>query len=111
MSCEKKRKRPFVKTSEETPQKVTASDTASNAVFYPAIDYIISDLDSHFKAITNIVEKFAAVLKIGQLSDSGIASLCQPLISKYREDLTSHFESEIRHLNVIFSVTFPSCTT
>lgn len=111
VSREKKRKRPFDETSEETPQKVTASDTFRNTVFYPAIDHIISDLDSRFKTITSIVEEFAAILKIGQLRDSDVASLCKPLISKYREDLTPHFESEIRHLNAIFSATFPSCST
>ncbi len=45
---------------------------------------------------------------MGQLSDCDIATVCQPLISKYTRDLTPQFEDEIRHLNAIFSAALPS---
>ncbi len=71
------------------------------------MDHIICDLDTCFRTTAGIVEEFAAIIKVGQLSDCDIATVCQPLISKYTRDLTQ-FEDEIRHLNAIFSATFPS---
>ncbi|KAI4792432.1 hypothetical protein KUCAC02_033388 [Chaenocephalus aceratus] len=71
------------------------------------MDQVISDLDTRFQTTANIVEEFAAILKIGKLSDGVMASVCQPLREKYSQDLTDHFESEIRHLNTICSATFP----
>ncbi len=72
------------------------------------MDHIICDLDTRFRTTAGIVEEFAAIIKVGQLSDCDIATVCQPLISKYTRDLTPQFEDEIRHLNAIFSATFPS---
>lgn len=69
-------------------------------------------LDTWFQTIANIVEEFAAIIKVSQLRNSDIAAVCQPLISKYTKELTPQFEKEIRHLNTVFSATFPSdCTS
>ena len=79
----------------------------SETLFFTTIDHIISDLDSRYQTIANNVEEFAAILKVGQLSDSDIASLSQPQIAKYRKDLTPQFEREIIHLSSIFNATSP----
>ncbi len=65
-------------------------------------------MDTRFRTTAGIVEEFAAIIKVGQLSDCDIATVCQPLISKYTRDLTPQFEDEIRHHNALFSATFPS---
>lgn len=61
-------------------------------VFFTAMDHIICDLDTRFRTTAGIVEEFAAIIKVGQLSDCDIATVCQPLISKYTRDLTPQFE-------------------
>lgn len=112
LSRERKRKRFF---DEAPPEETGQSDCAErfrNTVFFTAMDHIISDLETRFQTIANIVEEFAAIIKVGQLRDSDVAALCHPLMSKYTKDLTPQFESEIRHLNTVFSATFPSdCTS
>ncbi len=105
----RKRKR----LSDETPgpeegQKDSGDKVFRNTAFFTAMDHIICDLDTRFRTTAGIVEEFAAIIKVGQLSDCDIATVCQPLISKYTRDLTPQFEDEIRHLNAIFSATFPS---
>ena len=89
------------------PNRKTVQVQHSETEFFTAIDHIISDLDSHFQTIANIFEEFAAIPKVGQLSESDIASLSQPLMAKYRKDLTPQLEREIIHLSSIFNATSP----
>ena len=87
------------------PNRKTVQVQHSETEFFTAIDHIISDLDSHFQTIANIFEEFAAIPKVGQLSESDIASLSQPLMAKYRKDLTPQLEREIIHLSSIPNAT------
>lgn len=54
---------------------------------FTAMDSIISDLDTRFQRIADIVNEFYAVLKVRQISEDKISSVCQPLITKYSSDL------------------------
>lgn len=45
------------------------------------------------KLLANIVEEFAAIIKIGHLKDSDTAAICQPLISQYT---TSHLSLRVK---------------
>lgn len=101
-SRQKKRKRFHDETSQETAHD-SATTVFRNTVFFTAMDSIISDLDT----TAEIVEEFSAVLKVGQISEDKVPSVCQPLINKYSKDLTSEFENEIRHLNTVYTATFP----
>ena len=108
VSRERKRKRFFDEARTEENVQGIPADTFRNTVFYRAMDHIISDLDTRFQSTANIVEEFAAIIKVGKLRESDVAAVCRPLIHKYNKDLTPQFESKIRHLNDVFSATFPS---
>lgn len=69
------------------------------------MDSIISDLDTRFQTTANIVNEFSAVLKVGQISEDKISSVCQPLITNYSSDLTP--ENEGRHQNSVCASNFP----
>lgn len=71
------------------------------------MDNIISDLDTRFHTTAKIEESFSAVLKVGQISEDKVPSVCQPLIMKYSRDLTPEFQNEVRHLNTVYAATFP----
>ena len=64
-----------------------------NTVFLTAMDSIISDLDTRFQTTAN----GSAILKVGQMSEDKVSSVCQPRITKYSSDLTPEFENEVRH--------------
>lgn len=70
-------------------------------MFFTAMDNIISDLDTRFHTTAEIVEDFSALLKVGQMSEDKVRSVCQPLIRKYSRDLTPQFEDEVKHMNTV----------
>lgn len=86
---------------------MTVQQQCFGTLFFTAMDSIISDLDTRFRTTAEIVEEFSAVLKVGQISEDKVPSVCQPLIKKYSRDLTSEFENEIRHMNTVYAATFP----
>lgn len=107
-SRQKKRRRFHDETSEEETTQESSETVFQNTVFFfTAMDGIISDLDTRFQTTANIVNKFSAVLKVGQISEDKISSVCQPLITKYSRDLTPDFENEVRHLNSVYASSFP----
>ena len=75
------------RSEEEGNQQETESNLFCNSVFYVALDNIVCALDTHFQAIANICEEFAAILKIKDLKDDQIHSVCHSLTSKYKQDL------------------------
>jgi hypothetical protein len=60
---------------------------------FTAMDNIISDLDTRFHTTAKIVEELSAVLKVGQISEDKVPSVCQPLIIKYSRDLTPELQN------------------
>ena len=64
-------------------------------------------MDTRFRGIAHIVNEFSAVLKVGQIREGKISSVCQPLITKYSSDLTPDFENQVRHLNSVYAANFP----
>ncbi|ROL41869.1 Zinc finger MYM-type protein 1 [Anabarilius grahami] len=93
-SRKKKRKRFHDETCEEETTQEDSETEFRNTVVYTAMDSIISDLDTRFKRIADIVNEFYAVLKVGQISEDKISSVCHPLITKYSSDLTPDFENQ-----------------
>ena len=106
-SRQKKRRRFHDETAEEETTQDSSETVFRNTVFYTAMDSIISDLDTRFRGIAHIVNEFSAVLKVGQISEGKISSVCQPLITKYSSDLTPDFENQVRHLNSVYAANFP----
>ncbi|CAM4659661.1 unnamed protein product [Leuciscus chuanchicus] len=94
-SRKKKRKRFHDETCEEETTQEDSETEFRNTVFYTAMDSIISDLDTRFQRIADIVNEFYAVLKVGQISEDKISSVCRPLITKYSSDLTPDFENQV----------------
>lgn len=94
---------PQFSSSEEERAQESAETVFRNTVFFTAMDSIISDLGTRFQTTANIVNEFSAVLKVGQISEDKISSVCQPLITKYSGDLTPDFENEVRHLNSVYA--------
>ncbi|KAK1899702.1 Cytochrome P450 2G1 [Dissostichus eleginoides] len=93
--CRKrKRKRFHDETSQEKTDQDSAATVFRNTVFFTAMDNIISDLDTRFRTTEYIVEEFSAVLKVGQIAEDEVPSVCQPLIRKYSRDLTPEFQNE-----------------
>lgn len=68
-SRKKKRKRFHDETCEEETTQEDSETEFRNTVFYTAMDSIISDLDTRFQRIADIVNEFYAVLKVGQISE------------------------------------------
>lgn len=106
-SRKKKRKRFHDETCEEETTQEDSETEFRNTVFYTAMDSIISDLDTRFQRTADIVNEFYAVLKVGQISEDKISSVCQPLITKYSSDLTPDSENQVRHLNRVYASNFP----
>ena len=106
-SRQKKRRRFHDETAEEETTQESSETVFRDTVFYTAMDRIISDLDTRFRGIAHIVNEFSAVLKVGQISEGKISSVCQPLITKYSSDLTPDFENQVRHLNSVYAANFP----
>jgi len=106
-SRKKKRKRFHDETCEEETSQEDSETEFRNTVFYTAMDSIISDLDTRFQRIADIVNEFYAVLKVGQICEDKISSVCQPLMTKYFSDLTPDFENQVRHLNRVYASNFP----
>ena len=102
----RKRKRFHDETSQQ-PAQDSAATVFRNSVFVTAMDNIISDLDTRFHTTAKIVSEISAVLKVGQISEDKVPSVCQPLIMKYSRSLTPEFHNEVRHLNTVNAATFP----
>ena len=101
---------------DEISQEEKAQDSATtmfqNRVIFTAMDNIISDLDTRFHTTAKIVEWFSAVLKVGQISEDKVPSVCQPLIMKYCRDERSYtwvskWNKTPEHLNTVCAATFP----
>lgn len=105
------RKRKTFFDEEEDCQLDDPQEYFKNSVFYATIDNIVSQLESRFKEIEEIMKTFECVLKLKSLSDEGIHDAGAELISKYPEDLTTKLVEESRHFKCIFQATFPQTYT
>lgn len=104
----KKRKRLADEDSidEDTQEQnvIDAKQIFERNVFCVILDQVISDLDSRFKSLEDIINGFSVILEFMNMTDEDIKSKASDLVSRYNNDLQQEeLFDEIQSLKLIYS--------